>query len=268
MPRYVYFTFLGKHRFGQVTPEGVVPLRGTLFDETLEPGAEPMPWHLVTPDPPVRPSKIVCIGRNYRAHAEELGHEVPSEPLLFLKPPSALIGDGGEVVFPTGQSELVHHEGELAVVIGRRTRHVPPERAREHIFGYTVFNDVTARDLQRKDVQFTRGKGFDTFAPMGPWVDTDFQPADQILSVKVNGELRQRSPLSLMIFPVEVLVSYISRVMTLEQGDVIATGTPEGVGPLLPGDEVTVEIEGLGLLSNRVVADPEAPRAGAGGAEG
>jgi len=203
---------------------------------------------------PAVPTKVVCVGRNYRAHAAELGHAVPAEPLLFLKPPSAVIGEGAPIVYPCGQTELVHHEGELAVVIGSKARHLTREQVSGAIFGYTLINDVTARDLQRRDVQFTRGKGFDTFAPMGPWVDTDFEPMGQLITTTVNGELRQEGRLSDMIFSVTDLLVAISRVMTLEPGDVIATGTPSGVDALEPGDVVVVEIEGLGRLTNRVEA--------------
>jgi 2-keto-4-pentenoate hydratase/2-oxohepta-3-ene-1,7-dioic acid hydratase in catechol pathway len=258
MPRYVYYTLEGKVRWGRVTEAAeVVPLSGSIFDlpTGLRDDGDPVPLARLRPGPPVRPGKLVCIGRNYRAHARELNHEVPAEPLLFLKPPSAVIAHGEAIVFPTGQSELVHHEGELAVVIGRRGRHVPAARAHEHVLGYTLMNDVTARDLQRKDVQFTRGKGFDTFAPLGPWLDTDFAPAAQRLTVTVDGALRQDGRLDAMVFPVPELIEYISRVMTLEPGDVIATGTPAGVGPLRPGDRVSVTLEGLGTLTNPVVAE-------------
>ncbi len=261
MPRYVYFTTaaLGKHRWGRVAQGGVQVLEGSIFDDVPEPTSADdlprVPWEAVRLAPPGRPSKVVCVGRNYRAHAEELGHEVPAEPLLFLKPSSALIADSEAIVYPTGQTELVHHEGELAVVIGQRARHIDPADVYDHVLGFTLLNDVTARDLQRRDVQFTRGKGFDTFCPLGPWIDTDFRPADQRLTVVVNGALRQQGRLSQMIFGVPDLIARISRVMTLLPGDVIATGTPSGVGPLVPGDEVTVDIEGLGTLSNKVVAE-------------
>jgi 2-keto-4-pentenoate hydratase/2-oxohepta-3-ene-1,7-dioic acid hydratase in catechol pathway len=236
----------------------VVAIKGDPFAPEAQAVAGPaLSWDVVVPDPPVRPSKIVCIGRNYRAHAAELGNPVPTSPLLFLKPPSCLIAHGGAIVYPVGDSELVHHEGELAVIIGRRAKRVAAADAHAYVLGYSVFNDVTARDLQRQDVQFTRGKGFDTFGPLGPWIDTDFRPADQRLTVTVNGELRQDGRLSDMIFDVPTLIEAISRVMTLEPFDVIATGTPEGVGPLAIGDAVSVSIEGLGTLDNTVVAPGE-----------
>ena len=259
MPRYVFFTWLGKHRWGQVSEDGRVhpvsgpPLRGEI--PMPEAGVAQAPrLEDVALLPPSTPTKLVCVGRNYRAHARELGNEVPGEPLLFLKPPSALLGAGGAIEYPVGQSELVHHEGELAAIIGTPARHVDAATALDHVAGYTLMNDVTARDLQRRDSQFTRGKGFDTFAPLGPWLDTDFRPAAQGLTVRVNGELRQDGRLSQMIFGVGEVIAYVSRVMTLMPGDVIATGTPSGVGPLVPGDEVSVTIEGLGTLANPVVA--------------
>jgi len=192
---------------------------------------------------PVEPTKIVCVGRNYAAHARELGNEVPAEPLLFLKPPSALIGPEGAIVIPP-DSQRVEHEAELGVVIGRRCRSVSADQALSHVFGYTCLGDITARDLQRKDVQFTRGKGFDTFCPVGPWIETDVDPARLRVRATVTGALRQDGPTSQMIWDVAALIAYISRVMTLEPGDVIATGTPEGVGPLVPGDELVIEIAG------------------------
>jgi 2-keto-4-pentenoate hydratase/2-oxohepta-3-ene-1,7-dioic acid hydratase in catechol pathway len=200
---------------------------------------------------PVRPSKILCIGRNYAAHARELGHDVPSEPLLFLKPPSALLGPGGDVRLPP-ESARVEHEAELAVVVGRRAKNVAPGDAFAHVFGYSCACDVTARDLQRKDVQFTRSKGFDTFCPIGPWIETELDPSAVAVRCRVNGATRQDGTTAHMIFDVPTLVSYASRMMTLEPGDVILTGTPEGVGPLVNGDVLAVEVSGVGTLSLRV----------------
>jgi 2-keto-4-pentenoate hydratase/2-oxohepta-3-ene-1,7-dioic acid hydratase in catechol pathway len=200
------------------------------------------------------PSKVVCVGRNYRAHAKELGNEVPSEPLLFLKPPSAVIGDGDSIVLPR-ESARVEHEGELAVVIAKRARRVRAEDVASIIEGYTIANDVTARDLQRKDVQFTRGKGFDTFCPIGPALVRERPSPDAIITVTVNGARRQHGHLRDMVFSIDALVAYISDVMTLEPGDVILTGTPEGVGPLVDGDVVEVAIDGLGVLRNSVRAE-------------
>ena len=206
---------------------------------------------------PCLPSKIVGVGRNYRAHAEELGHEAPREPLLFLKPVSALLPHEGVIHLPAA-SARVDFEGELGIVIGRTARDVPESEAGAHILGYTCVNDVTARDLQKRDVQFTRAKGFDTFCPVGPCIVTGLDPADLVVRTFVNGQLRQSGAVRDMLFPPARLVSYISQVMTLEPGDLIATGTPEGVGPLAPGDRVEVVIERIGRLSNRVEADRDA----------
>lgn len=205
--------------------------------------------------PPVEPSKIICVGRNYVAHAQEHDVDVPEVPLLFLKPPSSIIGPGGTIFLPP-QTQRVEHEAELAVVIGQRSRWLNPETAKAAILGYTIANDVTARDLQRRDGQWTRGKGFDTFCPVGPWVETDFDPADAVVTCNVNGELRQMGSTRDMVFPVLQLLAYASSVMTLEPGDILLTGTPAGVGPLVDGDELVTSIEGLGELRNPVRAEP------------
>lgn len=204
---------------------------------------------------PIEPGKIVCVGRNYAAHAAEHDAEVPELPLLFLKPPSAVIGPGQAIHLPATSSQ-VEHEAELAVVIGDGGRWIAPDEADRHILGYTVANDVTARDLQRADGQWTRAKGFDTFCPLGPWIETEFQPADVLITCSVNGHMRQMASTRDMVFPVRQLVAYISSIMTLAPGDVILTGTPSGVGPLVDGDQVTVEIENLGRLTNPVRAEP------------
>lgn len=204
--------------------------------------------------PPCAPSKIVCVGRNYAEHARELGNEPPAEPLIFLKPPSALSASGDPIVYPP-ISERVDWEGELGVVIGKRCRNVTPEEAMDYVLGYTCVNDVTARDLQKKDGQWTRGKGFDTFCAVGPCLvgrnDLDFDSL-RVRTV-VDGEVKQEAPVTDMIFKVPVIISYISRVMTLEPGDLIATGTPEGVGPVQPGQVMRIEIDGIGALENLVV---------------
>lgn len=205
---------------------------------------------------PVIPrSKVVAIGKNYAAHAAEMGGVVPDEPLIFIKPNTSVIGPGDPVFYPR-QSNEVHYEGELAVVIGRICRDVPKEKASDVIWGYTVGNDVTARDLQRKDVQFTRGKGFDSFCPLGPWIETELT-LEQVGSLKVqtwlNGELKQDGSTAQMMFDVPRIVEFVSSVMTLLPGDVILTGTPEGVGPMDPGDEVEVFVEAIGSLTNKVV---------------
>jgi 2-keto-4-pentenoate hydratase/2-oxohepta-3-ene-1,7-dioic acid hydratase in catechol pathway len=200
---------------------------------------------------PAAPTKIVAVGRNYAAHAKELGNEVPAEPLLFLKPPSALLGPGRVVLLPP-ESARVEHEAELAVVIGKRAKNVAKGDALAHVFGYTCACDVTARDLQKKDVQFTRAKGFDTFCPVGPWIETELDPGDVRVACRVSGQPRQDGSTKHMIFDVPTVVAYISRVMTLEPGDVILTGTPEGVGPLVGGDALEVEVGGVGVLKVRV----------------
>jgi 2-keto-4-pentenoate hydratase/2-oxohepta-3-ene-1,7-dioic acid hydratase in catechol pathway len=206
---------------------------------------------------PVIPrSKVVAIGRNYAAHAAELGHDLPEEPLMFLKPNTSVVGPGDPVYYPP-QSERVDYEGELAIVIGRICRDVPPEQATDVIYGYTIANDVTARDLQKKDVQFTRAKGFDSFCPLGPWIETDLDPqtfADGVsIQTHLNGDLVQDGSTKDLIFDIPTLVAHITSVMTLLPGDVILTGTPEGVGPMEIGDEVEVSIAGLGALTNTVV---------------
>lgn len=204
---------------------------------------------------PCQPSKIVAVGLNYRAHAAESGHPVPAEPVLFMKPPSAVIGPGAAIVYPAQLSQRVDYEAELAVVIGRRARHVPREEAFDYVLGYTCANDVTARDLQQRDGQWTRAKSFDTFCPLGPWIVPDLEVADVAIRCRLNGMLCQDGRTADMLFPVDELIAFVSAVMTLEPGDVILTGTPAGIGPLQPGDQVTVEIEGIGNLSNRVVRE-------------
>lgn len=201
---------------------------------------------------PVNPGKIVCIGRNYADHARELGNEPPGEPIIFLKPPSAVIGPGEGIVIPP-QSQRVDFEGELAIVVGKTARGVRAADWREHVAGFTCANDVTARDLQKKDVQFTRGKSFDTFLPLGPCLSADADPSRARLITRVNGEVRQDGNTSQMIFGCDRIFEFITGVMTLNPGDVILTGTPAGVGPLKSGDTVEVEIEGIGTLRNVVI---------------
>ena len=202
---------------------------------------------------PVVPGKVVAIGKNYAAHAREMGGEPPAEPVIFLKPSTSVVGPADAIVRPVGLSQRVDFEGELAVVIGKIARDLPPERALDAVFGYTCANDVTARDLQAKDGQWARAKGFDTFCPLGPWVETDLDPADLAITTTVNGEKRQDSRTSLLLHDVAALVSYVTAVMTLLPGDVLLTGTPDGVGPLEQGDDVAVTIEGIGTLTNRVI---------------
>jgi 2-keto-4-pentenoate hydratase/2-oxohepta-3-ene-1,7-dioic acid hydratase in catechol pathway len=212
-------------------------------------------YKAAVPPLPVTPTKIVGVGLNYRAHALEMGKPLPAEPLLFLKPPSALIGPDEPIVRPRGY-ERVDFEGELAVVIGRRARRVSREQALEHVAGYTCLNDVTVRDLQKKDIQYTRAKGFDSFCPVGPRVAAGLDPERLHIETRVNGVTRQSSSTSDLIFDVPALVAFVSAVMTLEEGDLISTGTPPGVGNLQPGDVVEIEIEGIGILRNPVTGEP------------
>ena len=201
---------------------------------------------------PVEPTKIVCVGRNYAAHAKELGNQVPEEPLIFLKPPSALLAPGANIVLPSA-SQRVEHEAEIGLVIARRLRHASPAEAISAIFGVTCVNDVTARDLQRKEVQFTRAKGFDTFCPVGPWIETECALEALVVRGRVNASERQRGSVDQMMFGFGTLLAFISSVMTLEAGDLVSTGTPEGVGPLLANDVVEIEVDGVGILRNGVI---------------
>ncbi|MGB9179043.1 MAG: fumarylacetoacetate hydrolase family protein, partial [Pyrinomonadaceae bacterium] len=201
---------------------------------------------------PVTPSKIVCVGRNYKEHAAELGNKMPEEPLLFLKAPSSIVGDGDEIMLPHISSQ-VEHEGELGVVIGREARRITDETdPLSFVLGYACVNDVTARDLQRRDVQFTRAKSFDTFCPVGPYIVTGIDPLDLQVTTRLNGEIKQQGRTSAMAFNVPFLIRYISHMMTLYPGDLIATGTPAGVSKMADGDTVEVEIEGIGTLKNQV----------------
>jgi 2-keto-4-pentenoate hydratase/2-oxohepta-3-ene-1,7-dioic acid hydratase in catechol pathway len=200
---------------------------------------------------PVTPSKIVAVGRNYAEHAKELGNEAPSEPIIFLKPPTAVLNPNGTIIRPP-QSQRVDFEGELAIVIGKTARNINRGDWRSVVLGFTCANDVTARDLQKRDVQFTRGKSFDTFLPLGPCIETDLDPAALSLRTRVNGETKQNGNTRDMVFDCGTIIEFITSIMTLHPGDVILTGTPAGVGPLNAGDRVEVEIEGIGLLANRV----------------
>jgi len=243
--------------FGWVLNDRVGLLEGSPFSEFRRLEAD-QPLETVKLLPPVTPGKIICVGRNYVAHAQERGADVPDVPLLFLKPPSSIIASGESILLPP-QSQQVEHEAELVIVIGKRCRWIQPQDAPAVILGYTLGNDVTARDLQRRDGQWTRAKGFDTFCPIGPWVDTDFDPTDAIINCHVNGELRQMASTHDMVFHVNHLIAFASSVMTLEPGDLLFTGTPAGIGVLKAGDVVEVSIEGLGKLSNPVRLEPERP---------
>lgn len=203
---------------------------------------------------PVKPSTVLCVGRNYRSHAEEFGNPAPDEPILFLKPPVSVIASGQRVVYPR-LSQRVDHEAELVIVIGKRARKVKAADAFDVIGGYCCGNDVTARDIQKSDGQWTRGKGFDTFCPIGPWIETEFDPTDVRVTCTVDDEVRQDGRTKDFIFPIPYLIEYITHFTTLEPGDIILSGTPEGVGSVSPGNTMTVAIEGLGLLCNPVVAE-------------
>ena len=239
-------------KYGWIFEDHVGEIEGSIFGEYRRQEAT-IPVGDVTLLTPCTPSKIVCVGRNYVEHARELGNDVPKMPLLFLKPPSSIINPGESIILPS-QSQQVEHEGELVAVISKRGRNITVENARSHILGYTIGNDVTARDLQKTDGQWTRAKGFDTFCCFGPWIETDFDISDALITCKVSGQPRQMGSTRDMIFNVATLVAFVSSIMTLEPGDILFTGTPAGVGPLKAGDEVVVEIEGLGQLSNPVRA--------------
>jgi 2-keto-4-pentenoate hydratase/2-oxohepta-3-ene-1,7-dioic acid hydratase in catechol pathway len=269
--RYCRFLFEGKTHYGKVEDRGGEPWITDLAEAPeedlafrLEHGRatswsfdfEPMALNSAQLLPPVRPSKIVCVGRNYREHAKELGNEAPAEPLLFFKPPSSLLAPGGTILMPAASSR-VDFEGELALVIGRRTRKLRPDADwRAVVRGYTLANDVTARDLQKKDGQWARAKGFDTFCAVGPLVSDEIDPAAGLaIETRVNGEQRQQGSTADFIFAIPELLAYISAAFTLEPGDLILTGTPAGVGPLAAGDRVEVSMAGLGALANPVAAD-------------
>ena len=238
--------------YGAVEPEGIRLYHGSPFFQ-WERSETVLPITEVKLLSPVIPTKIVCIGKNYADHAAEMDSDVPMTPILFMKPPTAVIGPLSPIKRPP-ESSNVHYEGELAVVMGKVTRNASPEEVLDHVLGYTAANDVTARDLQRSDGQWTRAKGFDTFLPLGPAIDTEFDPAEpHTITTSVNGVIKQDGVTSDLVFGVAELVSFVSRVMTLLPGDVILTGTPSGVGPIVDGDRVEVEIEGIGVLLNPVV---------------
>jgi 2-keto-4-pentenoate hydratase/2-oxohepta-3-ene-1,7-dioic acid hydratase in catechol pathway len=239
--------------YGLAEGAGVTLYQGSPFvvweaTETL------IPWSAVQLLAPVLPSKVVCVGKNFFEHAEEMGGATPEEPLLFLKPATAVVGPNARVVYPPVSQE-VHHEAELAVVIGKVARNIRAEDAGQYVFGYTAANDVTARDLQRRDGQWTRAKSFDTFLPLGPAIETELDPLERLAIIcRVNGEVRQAGFTSDMIFGVAEILEFVTQVMTLLPGDVVLTGTPSGVGPVEPGDLMEVEIDGIGTLANRVAS--------------
>jgi len=243
----------GTPRWGVIEGELVTPLAAAPWDGIERVGGAIL---LATARllPPCEPTKIVAVGLNYRAHAAEMGKELPEEPLLFLKAPSALLPPGGTVVIPR-QSGRVEHEGELALVIGATATRVSAANALEYVKGFTCLDDVTARDIQRKEKVYARAKGFDTFCPVGPWLETEVPDPQQLdLELRVNGKVRQRGSTADMIFPVAEVIAFISHIMTLYPGDLITTGTPPGVGPLEPGDAVEIEIAGIGILGHTVSA--------------
>ncbi len=260
------FSIDEKVAYGVVEGDKVFELAIDLFSEGLEnalPGIVAMAKEQGTPYQlkdikllaPTVPSKIIAIGLNYKAHAAEFDKELPEEPMFFFKPPTAVIGPGDNIVYPSHMSHRVDYEAELAVVVGSEARNIPAYEARDYILGFTCFNDVTARDLQGRDKQYARAKGFDTFAPMGPWIETELDTGDVKIESFLNSEPKQNSSTNDMIFSVEELFSFVTQVMTLKPGDVIATGTPSGVGKMKPGDEVEVRVEGIGSLVNSVSSE-------------
>jgi 2-keto-4-pentenoate hydratase/2-oxohepta-3-ene-1,7-dioic acid hydratase in catechol pathway len=253
MLKYCRYSAGGETRWGIADGQTVTPLDGNPFDGPSRAGT-PISLQSLRLLPPCLPSKILGVGTNYRAHAVEMGKPIPDEPLLFMKPPSALIGHGQPIIRPTG-TWRVDFEGELAAVIGRRARRVSEKDALDYIFGFTICNDVTVRDLQKKDGQFTRAKGFDTFCPVGPFLAVGLDPGDLRLRTWQNGAIKQDSRTSDLIFSVAKVLEIASRVMTLEPGDLITTGTPSGVGPIQPGDRIAIEIESIGTLENPVVEE-------------
>jgi 2-keto-4-pentenoate hydratase/2-oxohepta-3-ene-1,7-dioic acid hydratase in catechol pathway len=254
--RIVRFELMGRTGYGLLEGEQISVLWGTPYNGGLKnTTGEVMSLPEVTLLAPCEPSKIVAVGLNYRDHAAEIGHPLPEEPLLFMKPSTAVIGPDEDIVYPA-MSRQVDYEAELAVVIGRTCRHVKAEDFRDYVLGCTCINDVTARDLQKKDGQFTRSKSFDTFAPLGPWIETAVPDPDNLtVEAYLNRENRQHSSTRNLVFSVGALVAFISRIMTLLPGDVIATGTPAGIGPMVPGDVVEIRVEGIGTLRNRVVTE-------------
>ncbi|GHE21810.1 fumarylacetoacetate hydrolase family protein [Halomonas urumqiensis] len=245
---YVRYNYNNQTHHGHLAEGIVTRLEGNMFD-SVEPSDETVPMSDVTLLAPCEPSKVVCVGLNYLDHAKEMNEALPKAPLLFLKPPTTVIAHQDTIKAPEGLGRL-DHEGELAIVIGKQAKNVSIEEAAEVIFGFTCANDFTARAIQLSDKQWTRGKSFDTFCPLGPGIVTEINQQDASIQLTVNGEVRQRSNINMFIFQVNEVVSYISRCMTLMPGDVILTGTPHGVGPVNSGDEMSITIDGIGTLTN------------------
>lgn len=255
MPRFARYSTDTGPQFGLVDEVGVHAIDGHPFGDWRETGRQ-VDIEGLRLLAPVIPTKVVAVGRNYRDHASELGGDVPDTPLLFFKPTSAIIGPGDPILYPTDLTEEVHHEAEMAVVVGRQLSRATPEQAAEAVMGVTAANDVTARDLQRAEPQWTRGKGMDTFLPLGPAIATDVEVGDLEVVCRVNGDVRQSGTTADMVFDVPTLLSFISQTMTLLPTDVVLTGTPSGVGPIVPGDVVEVEVGGVGSLVNPVAERP------------
>lgn len=248
-----YLSESGSPCYGWVLEDRAGTIEGDIYGEFQRMELE-FDFHKLHLLPPVIPSKVICVGRNYAEHAREHNSEIPDVPLLFLKPPSSIVGNSQSIILPP-QSQQVEHEAELVVVIKRRGRWIQAEEAFSHVLGYTIGNDVTARDLQRRDNQWTRAKGFDTFCAVGPWIETDLDPSDVLITCYVNDEMRQMASTHEMVFNVRQLIAYASSIMTLEPGDILFTGTPAGVSPIQAGDIVTVTIDGIGTLTNPVVKE-------------
>ena len=251
--KIIRFLYQGQISYGILEDQKIEPLKTSPY-EGFNPTGDSLSLNEVQLLPPSVPSKIIALGLNYRDHAAELGMPLPKEPLIFLKPSTAAIGPGQAIVYPS-MSQRVDYEAELAIVIGRQAKGVSPDKALDFVLGYTCFNDVTARDLQKKDGQWTRAKSFDTFAPMGPWIETDLDPDNLLVEAYLNGKKCQSSRTSQLVFSVPEIISFVSQVMTLLPGDVIATGTPPGIGPMEPGDTIEIRIEGIGSLINHVVKE-------------
>lgn len=249
MMKYIRFLHEGSINYGKLDKEEIIVLDRSYLEEGCQPNGELLRLEEVKILAPVQPSKVVCIGLNYSKHIEEMGDTRHEDPIIFIKPATTVIGPEDEIISPA-MSQQVEHEAELAVIIGKTMKDVPEEKVNEFIFGYTCGNDVTARDLQRKDGQWTRSKGFDTFCPLGPWVVTDLDTSHLEVRALLNGEVKQTSNTQYFLNPVAKLVSFISQVMTLLPGDVIMTGTPEGVSPMKSGDEIVIQVEGIGELRN------------------